>query len=126
MTKRHKGTLSLVAALAAAIVSSFLMGCEGDDDGDLEVRVENYSAGNVTLVIDGAVVAAIGRRDELHIGVSEGLHTVQLLREDNSLLLEHTMQLGKGQFASYVVRSDESVMTPPYVWRTDMIGDIGI
>jgi hypothetical protein len=99
--------LCIVATMACC---ALLAGCEsGDDDDEVQVRVGNYSSGNVIVVVDGAELGSVVPRQETHHEVNEGLHTVRLLRENRGLIFEQDIDIEKGQYVRYIVRSDESV-----------------
>lgn len=120
-SKGRKKARTSLALLAVAACCVFLAGCEEDDRGP-QIYVGNYSAGHVTVVIDAVSVGDLGPQEERPFDVAEGRHTVQLFRDDGSLIFEDSVELSSDQAAYYKVRSDESV-AEPLLWNTDISVD---
>lgn len=100
-----------VSLIAAVVCGAMLCGCEETEkDYSPQVRVGNYSVGSVIIRVDDTDLGDVVPNQETHLDVREGMHTVKLLRGDESVIFMQNVDLEKRQYVRYIVRSDETVV----------------
>jgi hypothetical protein len=86
------------------------VGCDfSSDEEDFQVRVRNFSAEPVEVVIDGALRREVAPEDGASISLSDRQHAVRLQRADGTVLLEQNIDFDDGVFVRYDVGPDGSV-----------------
>jgi len=93
-------------ALALLFLLAFLPGC----DNPADLTFDNRSEKVVVCSLDGGEVARLEPHKHLNMSVEEGDHTAAIALEDGTVLFSQLFHIKAGQYLTYYVLSDLTVL----------------